>query len=278
MPVPFVKMHGLGNDFVILDARPRSIPLTASHIRAIANRRTGVGCDQLIVLEKPRGKADLFMAIYNPDGSRAGACGNATRCVAALEMTVHQNNAPLAIETDFAVLQVVRDAPNLFAVNMGAPLFGWQDIPLSKDADTQALDTGIAELPKAVCVNIGNPHTIFFVNDADALDIESLGRAVETSPLFPQKTNVEFAQIIDEKRIRLRVWERGAGATRACGSGACATLVAAARKGLSGRKAEIILDGGSLFIEWQEDGNVMMRGPAAFVASGEINDDLLRVK
>lgn len=276
MPVPFVKMHGLGNDFVILDARAQVLALSPAAIKTICHRHKGLGCDQLIVLEPPRAKADLFMAIYNPDGSRAGACGNATRCVAALEMENRKSNAALAIETDFAVLRAERDTPNLFTVNMGVPLTEWRDIPLIHEADTLALDVGVAGLPPAICVNIGNPHAVFFVDDVEKQDVAGLGRAVENSPLFPQNTNVEFAQVIDENRIRLRVWERGTGLTLACGSGACATLVAAVCKGLCDRKAEIMLDGGSLFIEWLKEGGVLMRGPVAFVAQGEIRDELLK--
>ncbi len=273
MPFPFIKMHGLGNDFVIMDARKNAVSLNADIIRRIADRHRGVGCDQLIVLEEPKNKnADLFMAIYNSDGSRAGMCGNAARCIGAVEL--NKKAGALRIETDSATLTATA-ANDLIAVDMGPALLGWQDIPLAHAANTLGLDTGKTGLPLAVAVSMGNPHCVFFMQHVEGIDLAGIGPQIERHPLFPERTNVEFAEVINRMQIRMRVWERGAGVTQACGSGACAVLVAAVQRDLTERKAEIILDGGSLFVEWLENGHVVLSGPAAFSFSGEIADSLM---
>lgn len=274
MPVPFIKMHGLGNDFVILDARVSGFMPTAQQIVRIADRHRGVGFDQLVVLEKPRTPAtDLFMHIFNCDGSRAGACGNVTRCVARLEHAT-SDKKKIFIETDAGVLQA-DVAKNSITIDMGEARTEWKDIPLVRQMDTLAIDTGKAGLPLAVGVNVGNPHAVFFVDRVEVVDVPVMGPQIETHPLFPEKTNVSFAEVIDRNTIRLRVWERGVGITQACGSAACATLVAAVRRDLSEHKAKIILDGGELQIEWLENGHVLMTGGTSYSFKGELSDELL---
>jgi diaminopimelate epimerase len=267
--LPFRKMHGLGNDFVVLDARERPIPITTERARALADRKFGIGCDQLISLE-PSAKADAFMRIHNADGAEVEACGNATRCIARLLMA-EQGRDRVVVETVVGLLDC-RAAPNgQVAVDMGPARLDWRDIPLAKAMDTLHLD--IAGDP--VGVNVGNPHAVHFVADAEAVDVAGLGPRIEHHPLFPERINVEFATVLSPERIRMRVWERGVGITRACGTGACATLVAAARRGLTGRKAVVVLDGGELTIEWREDGHVVMTGPVAESFRGEVDPDLL---
>lgn len=274
MPTNFIKMHGLGNDFAVIDLTKDGGTVTAEQAQQIADRRRGVGCDQVLVMEKPENpKADVFMRIYNPDGSEAGACGNGTRCVASLYM--QQNNLKqCVVETVSGLLPSKIIEGNLIQVDMGEPRTRWQDIPLSQECDTLNLGIlhGRQTMTEPVAVNVGNPHTIFFVDDVAKVDVEKLGPEVENHVLFPERTNVEFAQVLSPEKIRVRVWERGTGVTQACGSGACATIVAAARRGLTGRKAEIILDGGSLFMEWRsEDNRILMTGPATHVYQGIFN-------
>ncbi len=271
MPTEFIKMHGLGNDFAVIDLTKSGGTVTPEQVLVIADRRRGVGCDQVLVMEKPvNPKADLFMRIYNPDGSEAGACGNGTRCVAALYMK-QKGTDHCVIETVSGLLPSRVVAGGMIQVDMGEPRTKWQDIPLSQECDTLNLGIlhGRQAMTEPVAVNVGNPHTIFFVDDVARVDLEKLGPEVENHVLFPQRTNVEFAQIISPEKIRVRVWERGTGVTQACGSGACATIVAAARRGLTGRKAEVVLDGGSLFMEWRADDNhILMTGPATEVYQG----------
>lgn len=268
MPVQFRKMHGLGNDFVIIDNRTGHAEFADRTIRLMADRRLGIGCDQVIVLE-PSSRADLFMRIYNPDASQAEACGNATRCVASLLMQ-ESGKGDCVIETVVGLLPCRALPGNLYEVDMGAARLEWQEIPLSEPRDTLHLGIGDGNtLFDPVAVNVGNPHCVFFVDQVEKTPVETLGAAVERNALFPQRTNVEFAQVLAPDKIRMRVWERGTGVTMACGSGACATMVAAARRNLTGRRAEIVLDGGSLFLEWREsDGHVLMAGPAAEIFSG----------
>lgn len=271
----FTKMHGLGNDFVVLDARRDAIDLGEANARAISDRRLGIGCDQILVMEAvANGKADIFMRILNADGSEAEACGNGTRCVAALLMdeTGHHD---AKIETAAGILDAHAADDGYIAVDMGDVHLDWQAIPLAKEADT--LHLGITEgvLTDPVGVNVGNPHAVFFVDDAASVPLEELGPRIETHAMFPERTNVEVAQILGDGSIRLRVWERGVGITRACGSGACATLVAANRRELTGRSAKIILDGGALGIDWQDDNHVIMIGPVTNSFSGVIDPSLL---
>jgi len=277
---PFRKMHGLGNDFVVLDARARALPLDPDRIRRLADRRTGIGCDQLILLA-PAGspEAETRMRIFNPDASEVGACGNATRCVAWLLMR-QSGAAHTVVETAAGLLRAERTGPDEVAVDMGPPRLDWALIPLAAPADTVRLDIAVGPLAGPVAVSMGNPHAVFFVPDAEAVDLAALGPTLEHHPAFPERTNVEVAQVLpaldpDCGRIRMRVWERGAGITRACGTGACATLVAAVRRGLSPRRAEVILDGGSLLIEWPEGGSVRMSGAVATSFTGVVDPRLL---
>lgn len=260
-------MHGLGNDFVIIhgDAPP------TARVREICDRRLGVGCDQLLVVQPAQGaKADIFMRIYNPDGSEAQACGNGTRCVAHMWMRDH--DAPsCVIQTVAGLLSCRLVGDDMVEVDMGVPRLDWQDIPLAEQRDTLHLGVMSGPLHDPVAVNVGNPHTVFFVDDVKKVDVTGLGPQVEKHVLFPQRTNVEFAQILAPGKIRVRVWERGTGVTQACGSGACATIVAAVRRGLTDRQAEVILDGGSLFLEWRaDDSHVLMTGPASYTFKGTL--------
>jgi len=258
MTIPFVKMHGCGNDFVILDGRAKSLGITPAKAAALANRHTGIGCDQLIVIEP-----GAFMRIYNPDGSEAGACGNATRCVADI-LTRESGQDAVTIRTISGELPSRRRTDGLIQVDMGPARTDWADVPLARPMDTLRLD-----LPgEPAAVSMGNPHATFFVADLEAVAVTELGPKFEHDELFPQRVNVGFAQVVDRETIRLKVWERGAGLTLACGSGACATLVNAVRRGLTNRRARVIVDGGELEIEWRDDGHVLMTGPVAVSFSG----------
>lgn len=271
----FVKMHGLGNDFVILDARASALALTPAAVRAIADRRRGIGCDQLIVIEAARGStSDAWMTIYNPDGSESGACGNATRCVAWLLMGQNGSDR-VVIETRAGLLDAESRGDKMVAVDMGPACLDWRELPLAEAVDTLHLGIAAGPLADPVGVSMGNPHAVFFVDDVAAIDLEAVGPGLEHHPLFPERTNVEIVQVLGPQTLRMRVWERGAGITQACGTGACATLVAAARRGLTGRKAEVVLDGGSLFIEWLADDHVLMTGPVALAFSGTLDPSLL---
>lgn len=273
MRLAFTKMHGLGNDFVVIDARSRPLGPHGYHLgdeqkRRIADRRRGVGCDQLIVLEPSR-RADVFMRIYNPDGSEAGACGNATRCVAG-RLMAEQGVERILVETISGVLETQAAERGAIAVDMGDIKTDWRAIPVAQECDTLHLPLALGPLSDPVGVNVGNPHAVFFVPDVAAIDLEKLGPQLEHAPLFPERANIEVVQVLGADRLRMRVWERGAGITQACGSGACATLVAAARRGLTGRKADVVLDGGTLTIEWLANGHVLMTGGWTTSFEGEI--------
>ncbi|MCW1428106.1 diaminopimelate epimerase [Novosphingobium sp. JCM 18896] len=256
MRVPFVKMHGLGNDFVVLDGRTDSIPaMTNALAAALADRHTGVGCDQLIVLE-PSDAADFRMRIFNSDGSEVEACGNATRAVGLL------HGKAARIETAGGLISASPAAGGI-SVEMGQPRFDWDRIPLAYAMDTLTMPVGWEELDAPTAVNVGNPHVIFFVPDTDAVDLGRIGPEIEHDPLFPERINVNVATITARDAIRLRVWERGAGLTRACGTGACATAIGAMRRGLVDRAVTVTLPGGPLRIEWREDGEIVMTGAAA---------------
>jgi diaminopimelate epimerase len=268
--LPFLKMHGLGNDFVVIDARRRQVSLDEAETRRIADRRQGVGCDQLILIEPAKSKlADAFMRIRNADGGEVEACGNATRCVADLLMK-EKGERHVVIETTAGLLDAEAAGEGLISVDMGPARLDWREIPLARPMDTLHLDLALGGLGDPVAVNIGNPHAVFFVADAEKVDLEALGPVIERHPLFPERVNVEVANLLAPTRIRMRVWERGAGITRACGTGACATLVAAARRKLTGREAEVVLDGGPLGIEWLPDNHLRMTGPVAVSFSGEL--------
>ncbi len=265
---PIVKMNGICNAIAVLDLRGSDYVVSAAEARAI-HRAPGLAFDQLMVLSEPRSAGSAArLTIYNNDGSRSDACGNGTRCVAYLLMNGATGNE-LLLESDAGPLRVTRDGASSFTVDMGAPRFGWRDIPLAHAvADTAhvPLDPPVAGAPAHfAAVSMGNPHAIFFVPDAAAIDLEAIGPEIEHHPLFPQRANVSFAEIGARDRIVLRVWERGAGATLACGSAACATLVAAARPGLAARRAGVVLPGGELTIHWREaDDHVLMSGPVEF--------------
>jgi len=275
MTIPFLKMHGLGNDFVVIDARSSKLSLTEAQVRAIADRRTGVGFDQLIVIEPPKTPgATAFMQIRNPDGSEAGACGNATRCVAHLLMEESGASAAV-VETISGLLPSRAEPGGLVTVDMGPARLDWREIPLAGPADTLLLDVAEGSWSGPVAVSMGNPHAVFFVDDVAAVPLERIGPILEHHPAFPERANIEFAQVLSPTRIRMRVWERSAGITRACGSGACAVQVAAVRRGLVGRRAEVVLDGGSLTVEWCQDGHVLMTGPVALSFTGVLQPDLV---
>ena len=264
-------MHGLGNDFVIFDAREAPLEMDGGRARALADRRTGIGCDQLIVIE-PSDRADVRMRIWNADGGEVEACGNASRCVALLL------GGETAIETAGGLIQGVAD-DGAATVDMGAPRFGWDEIPLAYPMDTAALPVGWEGLQRPHAVNVGNPHLVFFVEDAAAIDLARLGPLIENDPLFPERVNVNLAEVrvggmslggVRRPGIDLRVWERGAGLTRACGTGACATAVAAIRHRQMTSPVGVSLPGGTLTIDWQPGGTIRMTGPAAHVFTGEV--------
>lgn len=258
--LPFMKMHGLGNDFVVIDQRSGGIPVTAELARAMGDRHFGVGFDQLAVIETSS-DADLALTFFNADGSIAGACGNATRCVAEYEMAKTGRDS-MTLRTERGLLSAVYDG-QIASVNMGHPLLEWADIPLSHAIDTLSLP--IEGAPTAT--GMGNPHCSFFVDDVSAVDIATFGADHETHALFPERTNVQVAQVIAPDHLRMRVWERGVGITWASGSSSCAVAVAAHRRGLTGRKVQIDLDGGTLQIDWRDDG-VWMAGPTSHVFDG----------
>lgn len=264
-------MHGLGNDFVVVDLRAQTAAIDAAAAQILADRRTGIGCDQVILLELPQNRAaQAFMRIRNPDGSEAEACGNGTRCVAVL-LAAETGDRHIRIETAAGLLEADVAPDGRISVDMGVPSTGWQDIPLAHAMDTLRADLICGSLAEPVCTNMGNPHATFFVPDTEAIDLVTLGPLLENDALFPQRANIGVATVRGWETIRLRVWERGAGLTPACGSGACAALVAANRRGLSGREAAVLVDGGRLDIAWREDGHVVMAGPAALSFEGSFD-------
>lgn len=268
----FLKMHGLGNDFAVFDARKEGFALDSAAARAIADRRTGIGCDQVIVIGRGRSGIDADMRIYNADGGEVESCGNAARCVGRLLME-ERDTAKVRIATAGGLLVCEEAGNGLVTVDMGAPEFSWEKIPLAKPVDTGgfALSVDGAEF-RASALSVGNPHCVLFVDDADAADVAGLGPRIERHPLFPARVNVEFVTALSRTRLRMRVWERGTGITRACGTGACAAAVATHRRDLAARKVEVVLDGGTLAIEWRAaDNHVLMTGPATLSYRGEID-------
>lgn len=266
--LPFVKMHGAGNDFVVVDGRASGgRVVTPALARALGDRNRGVGFDQLAEI-LPDDQADYRLVFWNADGSQAGACGNASRCVADLVMA-QTGRAQLRFSTARGVLAALREGDGV-TVNMGQPQTEWDRVPLARAADT--LHLPLAGDPAAV--GMGNPHCVFFVPDAEAVDLTALGPRIEHDPLFPERTNVEFASPTTPDRLRMRVWERGTGVTLACGSGACAVAVAAHRRGLTGRRVTLDLDGGTLVVDWRTDG-VWMTGPVARVFDGVLSPEWL---
>jgi diaminopimelate epimerase len=277
--INFRKMNGLGNDFVVLDARAHPLALEAAQIAAIADRNRGIGCDQVIALE-PSDFADVFMRIWNADGGEVGACGNAARCVAAL-LVAERGSPHVSIETESGMLAATVAKDGSVTIDMGTPRFEWNEIPLSQPFN----DTRAVELPQfadldlgaASMVNVGNPHCIFFVQNIDAHDLARFGPKLEHDPLFPERANISVAQVTGPSSLRLRTWERGAGLTRACGTAACAAAVAAGRSGLTGRHVTVTLPGGDLVIDWREnDDHILMTGPFALDYQGTIPPELLQ--
>jgi diaminopimelate epimerase len=265
--LPFMKMHGLGNDFVVVDGRDTRIALSDSVISAVADRNRGVGFDQLAVILPS--DVDAYLVFYNSDGSKSAACGNATRCIARFLM-METGKSALILKTDRGILHAMDQGDGITAVNMGHPLFEWTEIPLSHECDTLSLP--IDGAPTAT--GMGNPHCTFFVDDAEQINLEIRGSETEHHALFPERTNVQFASLIAPDHLRMRVWERGVGVTLASGSSSCATAVAAARRGLTGRAVTIDLDGGQIMVDWREDG-VWMAGPTAHVFDGLFTTDFL---
>lgn len=273
-PLPFRKMHGLGNDFVVLDARARPLALSEAQVRRISDRNTGVGCDQFIIIRPAKNPAaDAFMEIRNCDGAEVEACGNATRCIAKI-LIAETGKDRVTIETVAGLLQGTRSEHG-FSVDMGLAHINWQEIPLAEHCDTLAVPLGREDVPPPVATNIGNPHATFFVDDAEDVPLAQIGPGLEHHPMFPARANIGFASLTAPDTLRLRVWERGVGVTRACGSAACAAVVAAARRGLTARKIAIDMDGGRLFLEWLPNDHVLMTGPATEVYEGTINPSLL---
>ena len=256
-----MKMHGLGNDFVVIDRRLGGSRITADLARVIGDRRRGVGFDQLAVIEADE-EAAARLTFYNPDGSIAGACGNATRCIAR-HLMAESGQGALTLRTERGLLPCEDAGDGLTRVNMGPPLTAWHEVPLSRDVDTLHLPVE----GDPVATSMGNPHCSFFVEDAEAVDLAAIGPGIEHHSLFPERTNVQFAHLVAEDHLRMRVWERGTGITLASGSSSCAVAVAAARRGLTGRRVTIDLDGGRIWIDWRDDG-VWMTGPTAHVFDG----------
>jgi diaminopimelate epimerase len=266
--LPFMKMHGLGNDFVVIDAREEEVALSKKIISGIADRHFGVGFDQLAVISK--GEFDAHLTFYNADGSGSLACGNATRCIARylMDETSKEN---LILTTMHGQIPAVDLGDGVTSVNMGKPELEWNKVPLSENIPT--LELPIEGSPTAT--GMGNPHCTFFVEDPEKINLEEMGPKFENHPLFPERTNVQFASIIAQDQIRMRVWERGAGVTLASGSSSCATAVAANRKGLTEKKVQIELDGGILSVDWREDG-VWMTGPTMQVFTGSFSEEFLK--
>ena len=279
--IGFRKMNGLGNDFVVLDARPRALGLKPDAVRAIADRKEGIGCDQIIALEPSR-KADVFMRIWNADGGEVGACGNAARCVAGL-VAAERGQSKVSIETESGVLGAVVNEDGSVTIDMGAPRFGWDEIPLAEPFhDTRRIELQLGPIDDPVLhtpsvVNVGNPHCLFFVDDVEAHDLKRFGPMLEHHPLFPERANISLVQVLGPEAIKVRTWERGAGLTRACGTAACAAAVAAARRELAGRKIKVTLPGGDLLIEWREsDGHILTTGPYALDFEGMLPSALFQ--
>ena len=268
---PFRKMQGLGNDFVVFDARERAIPMSGTRARAIADRHFGVGCDTLVLITPGTALVDAALRFFNADGGEVESCGNATRCIARVLMD-ERGLSRVKLGSRGGVLVCSDAGKGQVMVDVGIPKLEWNEIPLTEAVDTVKFPLPLegTDLP-AAAVLMGNPHCILFVDDIAQAPLTQLGPRIERHPLFPNRVNVEFAQVVDRNHIRMRVWERGIGMTLACGTGACATLVAASRRGLADRKAEVQLDGGPLMIEWLPDDHVMMTGPATLSFTGEID-------
>jgi diaminopimelate epimerase len=279
--IRFRKMNGLGNDFVVLDARARALTLSPDAVRAIADRKEGIGCDQIVALEPSR-KADAFMRIWNADGGEVGACGNAARCVASV-VAAERGEPNVRIETEGGMLEAAVSRDGSVTIDMGAPRFAWNEIPLSEPFhDTRRIELQIGPIDAPVLhtpsvVNVGNPHCLFFVDDIEAHDLARFGPMLEHHPLFPERANISLVQVLGADAIKVRTWERGAGLTRACGTAACAAAVAAVGRNLTARKVKVNLPGGDLLIEWREtDDHVLMTGPYALDYEGTLPSELFQ--
>ena len=277
LTIPFVKMNGLGNDFVVVDGRDRPVHIGAEEARHLADRAAGIGCDQVIVLE-PSPDADVRMRILNADGSEVSACGNATRCVAWL-LADETGRRHVTIDTDAGSLAADVGGIDTIPVDMGRPRFGWQDIPLAEPFhDTRQIELQAGPIDRPVLhspsvVNVGNPHAVFWVDDVDSIDLGRVGPLLENHPIFPERANISIAQVTSRTSMRIRTWERGAGLTRACGTAACAAAVCAMRKRLTERKVSVTLPGGVLVIEWTPEDRIMMTGPAELEFKGQLKRD-----
>ena len=274
--VPFRKMQGLGNDFAVFDARTRALAFTPAQAQRLADRHFGIGCDTVVLILPGSASADATLRFFNADGGESEACGNATRCVARLLMD-ERGLARVRLESKGGALLCADAGKGLVTVDMGTPGLEWKNIPMAQAKETLQFQFELeGRMLTASAVSMGNPHCILFVGDAEKAPVAQIGPLIETHSLFPERVNVEFAQILDRDHIRMRVWERGVGITLACGTGACATAVAAIRKGLVNRKVDVILDGGTLTVEWrEEDGHVLMTGPGVTSFMGEIDLDKL---
>lgn len=272
----FLKMHGLGNDFVIFDGRIFPVPVSPAMAKAIADRKRGIGCDQVIVMEKGDKGAAAFMRIFNADGGEVESCGNAARCVAYLLMAERETDR-IELATLGGPLRCQTAGDDTVTVDMGPPRLDWREIPMIQAVDTACFALSVPgfhepSLQSAAAVSMGNPHCVLFVENTETAPVAALGSAIETHPWFPSRTNVEFVEARGDGCLRMRAWERGAGVTLACGSGACAAVVSASLRGITGRKATVILDGGGLEIDWREsDDHVLMTGPTRFSFAGEVN-------
>jgi diaminopimelate epimerase len=278
----FVKMNGLGNEIVVLDLRAHPVAVSAEEAKALA-RPAAIPFDQLMVLYPPKhANTEAFVRIYNSDGSEAGACGNGMRCVAALEAK-GSGAKTLAFETEAGIIPCkIEEKPNTVTVDMGAPRFAWNDIPLAEEfRDTRAIELQIGPIDKPVlhspsAVNVGNPHAIFWVDDVEAYDLERFGPLLENHPIFPERANISLARVAAPDHLIVKTWERGAGLTRACGSAACAAAVAAARTKRTGRKLRVTLPGGDLMIDWREgDDHILMTGPVEMEFEGKLDPSML---
>lgn len=270
-PLVFHKMHGRGNDFVIVDLRWQSWAPVPLQLSRIADRRRGVGCDQVVIISPPSVEgADADIKFFNADGSVTGACGNGTRCAGSLLIEALATRS-VTLNAGKRRLTVTLEADGTYATDMGVPSFDWQSIPLAHASDTDHIDIRFNGLTGGSAVNLGNPHLVFLVDDAERASVEEAGAYYERHPLFPERTNVEFISILGKDKLRMRVWERGVGLTQACGSGACAAVAAAHRRGICGKNAEIIADGGSLRVTWRDDGHMILAGPVTRSFTGQFD-------
>jgi len=270
--LPFIKMHGLGNDFVVIDRRSgrpaNGLFIGLNEARAIADRHRGIGCDQVVLIDDPSDQGeDVFMCIFNSDGSEVGACGNATRCVGSM-LLEETKLEKVRIRTGAGLLAARADIDGLISVDMGKPRFGWQDIPLNAEVETLHLNIGHGPLSEPAAVNIGNPHATFFVEDAEAIPLAEIGPLLEVNPVFPENANIGVVEVKSAGRVRLRVWERGVGITLACGTAACAAVANSVRRELTEKSVTVEMDGGELFVTWRDNGHLDMTGPAEFSFAG----------